>query len=65
MSNNKQSMKAEISITQIDEYSIEILGTKYYHEDYLQLMIDRAYQNGLKKGQQIHVAEVQYINRQQ
>lgn len=65
MSNNKQSIKAEITITPIDEYSIEIIGVKYHTEKYLQLMTDRAYQNGLTKGQAIHIAEVQYINRKE
>ena len=55
-------MISEITITEIDENLIEILGVKYYSEKYLQEMVDRAYQNGLRKGQTIHVAEIQYIN---
>ena len=58
-------MKAEITITTIDEHSIEILGVKYYSEKYFEAMTDRAYQNGLTKGQTIHVAEVQFINRKE
>jgi len=60
MSNDKQSTKAEITITQIDEYSIEMLGKKYYSEKYCEIMTSRAYQEGLTKGQTIHIAEVQW-----
>lgn len=53
-------MEGLIPINPIDKDCIEIIGIKYFSEDYVIEMMRREYQRGLKEGQQkpvIHVIE--------
>ena len=49
-------MKTQVEVKKIDGDCIEILGVRYYDEDYCIEMNRREYQRGLKNGQQVHVA---------
>ncbi len=53
-------MEELIHINPINENCVEIIGVKYYKEDYVSEMMRREYQRGLSEGQQkpvIHVVE--------
>jgi len=52
-------MTRTIEVKQITKEVIEVLGTKYYKEDYLKEMMKREYNKGIREGQQVHVAQIE------
>ena len=50
-------MEYSVDIKNIDQDTIEVLGKKYYTEEYVKIMLERAYDNGFKNGQQMHVVQ--------
>lgn len=56
-------MKGTVTINRVDDCSIEVLGVRYYDEDYVTEMMRREYQRGLRAGQTIHIAHVEPIQQ--
>jgi hypothetical protein len=58
-------MNDTVTINRVDDCSIEILGVRYYDEEYVSEMMRREYQRGLREGQLIHIAHVEPINQEE
>ena len=56
-------MQGNISVENLTEDSVLVGGKIYFSEKYVQTMLSREYYRGKMDGQQIHIAEVTYINR--
>lgn len=56
-------MEATVKIKQIDEDCIKLLGKQYYKKEYIEEMMRREYDRGLKKGITIHIAQIEVINK--
>ncbi len=52
-------MEGTIEIKQVTKEIIEVLGIKYYTEEYLKEMMKRERSRGLREGQQVHVAQIE------
>lgn len=49
-------MNHTVEIKELGEDWISLLGREYYTKEYMEEMMRREYQRGLKKGQTVHVA---------
>jgi len=52
-------MQNTIEVKAIDEDRISVLDREYYTKEYLEEMMRREYQRGEKKGQQVHIAQIE------
>lgn len=51
-------MNRIVEVNRVTKDVIELLGDKYYTEEYLKEMMRREYDRGMRKGQQVHVAQI-------
>jgi hypothetical protein len=58
-------MKGTVTINRVDDCSIEVLGVRYYDEEYVSEMMRREHQRGLREGQQVHVAQFKPIQQEE
>ena len=53
------NIQGQVEVRKVTKEIIEVLGVKYYSETYLKAMMDRKYEEGLRKGQTVHVAQIE------
>ena len=52
-------MNRTVEVKRVTKEVIEVLGAKYYTEEYLKEMMRREYDRGVREGQQVHVAQIE------
>lgn len=52
-------MEFTIEVKQIDDDRISVLGKEYYTKEYLEEMMRREYLRGIRKGQNVCIAQIE------